>query len=195
MNVGDVIAGIMAIAIAISVHEFGHAYSAHLLGDDTAKDYGRMSLNPLKHVDPIGAICLFLFRFGWAKPVPVDPNNFKNYRFGNFIVSIAGIICNILTAIICVIINKYVDFYAINLVSQWTTIYCIGLGAFNLLPVPPLDGWGIVSSFLPAKYYRNVANYERWGFFILMALLLTNIYQVILNPIYNVIFNIVLFFR
>ena len=100
MNIGEIVASLVGIAMAISIHEFGHAYSAHLLGDDTAKAYGRMTLNPVRHVDPIGLLAMFILKIGWAKPVPVNPNNFKNYKIGNLIVSLAGVFCNVLTAIV-----------------------------------------------------------------------------------------------
>lgn len=89
-NLSNLLASLVGIAIAISIHEFGHAYSAHLLGDDTAKYNGRMTLNPAKHIDPIGLLTLIFFHIGWAKPVPVNPNNFKNYKLGNLIVSLSG---------------------------------------------------------------------------------------------------------
>lgn len=193
-DISTVLASVVAIAIAISVHEFGHAFAAHLLGDDTAKDEGRMSLNPMNHVDPIGIIMLFIFKFGWAKPVPVNPNNYKNYRVGNFIVSMAGVIFNIITAIICLYIMKYVHIYSIYTVMDWTVAYCLGLAAFNLLPIPPLDGWGVLTSFIPNRYSGYLYQYERYGFFILLLALFTGVYGIILNPIYNVILNIIQFF-
>lgn len=193
-DISTVLASVVAIAIAISVHEFGHAFAAHLLGDDTAKDEGRMSLNPMNHVDPIGIIMLFVFKFGWAKPVPVNPNNYKNYRVGNFIVSMAGVIFNIITAIICLYIMKYVHIYSVYTVMDWTVAYCLGLAAFNLLPIPPLDGWGVLTSFIPNRYSGYLYQYERYGFFILLLALFTGVYGIILNPIYNVILNIIQFF-
>ncbi|MBS5786356.1 MAG: site-2 protease family protein [Clostridioides difficile] len=193
-DISTVLASVVAIAIAISVHEFGHAFAAHLLGDDTAKDEGRMSLNPMNHVDPIGIIMLFIFKFGWAKPVPVNPNNYKNYRVGNFIVSMAGVIFNIITAIICLYIMKYVHIYSIYTVMDWTVAYCLGLAAFNLLPIPPLDGWGVLTSFIPNRYSGYLYQFERYGFFILLLVLFTGVYGIILNPIYNVILNIIQFF-
>ena len=116
----DLLVNLVAIAIALSVHEFGHAIAAYLLGDNTAKSYGRLTLNPAKHVDPIGLVSLLLLHIGWAKPVPVNPNNFKSYRWGNFIVSFAGAIANIITAIIAVIIAKNSHMYAIYTIA-WTT--------------------------------------------------------------------------
>lgn len=193
-NIIAIIAQIIAIAIAISVHEFGHAFAAYALGDNTAKEEGRMSLNPLKHVDPIGILMLFVLHFGWAKPVHVNPNNYKNYKVGNFIVSIAGVVFNIITAIICIYIMKFTNVYAINLILSWVVTYCMGLAAFNLLPVPPLDGWGVVSSFIPERHNEYLYYIERYGIFILLFLILTNMYQYILNPIYSVIYNIIMFF-
>ena len=95
-NLSNLLASLVGIAIAISIHEFGHAYSAHLLGDDTAKYNGRMTLNPAKHIDPIGLLTLIFFHIGWAKPVPVNPKNFKNYKLGNLIVSLSGVIGNLI---------------------------------------------------------------------------------------------------
>ena len=130
---------IPAVLLAITIHEFGHAYSAYLLGDDTAKMYGRMTLNPAKHLDIIGLISMLIFRIGWAKPVPVNPNNFKNYKVGNIIVSLAGVAANIITAIICVLINKYVNMYAINEIAYAVIIYNVGFASFNLLPINHLE--------------------------------------------------------
>ena len=117
MDIANIVATAAGIAIAISVHEFGHAYSAHLLGDDTAKLYGRMTLNPIKHVDPLGLLAMIIFHIGWAKPVPVNPMNYKNYKVGNFIVSIAGVCCNLLTAIVCAIIYKNVPIYGVQVLK------------------------------------------------------------------------------
>lgn len=194
MNIGEVVASLVGIAMAISIHEFGHAYSAHLLGDDTAKSYGRMTLNPVRHVDPIGLLAMFILRIGWAKPVPVNPNNFKNYKIGNLIVSLAGVFCNLLTAILCVIINKYVHMYAINTIAEYVFLYSIGFAAFNLLPIPPLDGWGVISTFVPYKWNEYVYKFESMSYIILLIALFTGIYRIILTPIYAVLLKIVYLF-
>ncbi|MGG7060375.1 hypothetical protein ACQPUZ_19245, partial [Clostridium tertium] len=149
IKITDILIRIVAIAVAISVHEFGHAYSAHLLGDDTAKMYGRMTLDPAKHIDPLGILMMLIFRIGWAKPVPVNSSNFKNYKVGNVIVSLAGAIGNILAAIVCVIIMKHVNMEAVRDIASVTMMYNISFAAFNLLPIPPLDGWGVISPFIP----------------------------------------------
>lgn len=190
----DILVRLVAIAIAISVHEFGHAYAAHLLGDDTAKMNGRMTLNPARHVDPIGLITLILFKIGWAKPVPVNPSNFKNYKVGNLIVSLAGVVGNVIIAIICVIINKNVHMYAINLIAYMTMLYNLGFAAFNLLPIPPLDGWGVISTFIPYKYNEFVYKYENMSYMILLFAIFTGAYRIVLNPIHDILWSIVAFF-
>lgn len=193
-NLSTILASIVAIAVAISVHEFGHAYSAHLLGDDTAKMYGRMTLNPAKHLDAMGLIAMLIVHIGWAKPVPVNPNNFKNYKVGNIIVSLAGVTANIITAIICILINKEINMYAINLIAQYVIMYNVGFAAFNLLPIPPLDGWGIISSFIPYKYNEISYKYESMSSIIFLVLIITGAYSIFVSPIINVIWNILYLF-
>lgn len=200
-NLSNILASLVGIAVAISIHEFGHAYSAHLLGDDTAKSYGRLTLDPAKHIDPLGLAMLMITMvigspivFGWAKPVPVNPNNFKNYKIGNVLVSLSGAIGNVLAAIICVLLMKYVRIEAIYVIAYTTMIYNIGFAAFNLLPVPPLDGWGIISSFIPYKYNDFIYKYESYSYPILLLLLITGGYRIIISPIRDVIWSIVTLF-
>lgn len=193
-SLSDILVRLVAIVIAISVHEFGHAYSAHLLGDDTAKMQGRMTLDPAKHLDPIGIIMMLVFRIGWARPVPVNPNNFKNYKVGNVIVSLSGALANILTAIICIMVNKYVRLDALNMILGMTMWYNISFAAFNLLPIPPLDGWGVISSFIPYKYNEYVYKYESMSNILFLLLIITNFHMIFMAPIYNVIVNIVYLF-
>ena len=185
---------IVGIAVAISVHEFGHAYSAHLLGDDTAKMYGRMTLNPAKHLDIMGLIAMLIVHIGWAKPVPVNPNNFKNYKVGNVIVSLAGVTANIIISIICVIIKKHVNMYAITEITSAIIIYNVSFAAFNLLPIPPLDGWGVISSFIPYKYNEIAYKYESMSSIIFLVLIITGAYSIFVSPIINVIWDILYLF-
>ena len=193
-NLSNLLASLVGIAIAISIHEFGHAYSAHLLGDDTAKYNGRMTLNPAKHVDPLGLIMLIVCHFGWAKPVPVNPNNFKNYKIGNIIVSLSGALGNLIGAIISALIVKYVDMYAIQIIFDQAMWINIGFGAFNLLPIPPLDGWGVISSLLPYKYNEFIYKYENIGYVVLLIALFTKAYTIVTTPIMMVFYNIVSIF-
>lgn len=193
-NLSDLLASLVGIAIAISIHEFGHAYSAHLLGDDTAKYDGRMTLNPAKHVDPLGLMMLIVCHFGWAKPVPVNPNNFKNYRVGNIIVSLSGALGNLVGAIACALIVKYSDMYAIQLIFDNAMWINIGFGAFNLLPIPPLDGWGVISSLLPYKYNEFIYKYENIGYVVLIIALFTKAYTIVTTPIMMAFYAIVSIF-
>ena len=190
----NILVQIVGIAVAISVHEFGHAYSAHLLGDDTAKMYGRMTLNPAKHLDIMGLIAMLIVHIGWAKPVPVNPNNFKNYKVGNVIVSLAGVTANIIISIICVIIKKHVNMYAITEITSAIIIYNVSFAAFNLLPIPPLDGWGVISSFIPYKYNEIAYKYESISSIIFLLLIITGAYSIFISPIINVIWDILYLF-
>ena len=172
----------VAVLITLSIHEFSHAYAAYKLGDNTAKSFGRLSLNPIKHLDPIGALCMVLFHFGWAKPVPINARNFKNPKKGFAIVALAGPLSNLLLAFISAFIYlltysllKDVAFTSEFLFSiaknALTFIFIfhsvnVGLGIFNLIPVPPLDGSRLLNAFLPPKIYFGIMRYERyiyWG--------------------------------
>lgn len=186
---------IPAILVAISVHEFGHAAVAYMLGDSTAKDSGRMTLDPLKHVDPIGFLMLIIARIGWARPVPVNPRNFKHERLGNILVSLAGSFFNIVTAILFIYIINYqnINIFALNEMLEAMVMYNIGFGAFNLLPIPPLDGWGVVSSLLPRSASEFAYKFEGMGSIILIVLIFTNTFSILLNPIYGVINTIISF--
>ena len=190
----NILVQIVGIAVAISVHEFGHAYSAHLLGDDTAKMYGRMTLNPAKHLDIMGLIAMLIVHIGWAKPVPVNPNNFKNYKVGNVIVSLAGVTANIIISIICVIIKKHVNMYAITEITSAIIIYNVSFAAFNLLPIPPLDGWGVTSWSIPYKYNEIAYKYESMSSIIFLVLIITGAYSIFVSPIINVIWDILYLF-
>lgn len=189
----NILVSLVGIVFAMTIHEFGHAYSAYLLGDDTAKRAGRMTINPSRHVDIVGLFMLIIFHFGWAKPVPVNPNNFKNYKLGSFIVALSGALGNLIGAIVCAVIMKFSPMYAISAISSAALSYNLWFGAFNLLPVPPLDGWGVISSFLPYKYRNFEIKYENIGYLILIILLVTGLYSHIMTPIVRVFFNIVNF--
>ncbi|CAH2213147.1 site-2 protease family protein [Tepidibacter aestuarii] len=187
----DFLITLPGILMAISIHEFGHGYVAYILGDDTAKKSGRLSLNPLKHIDPIGFLMLIIAHFGWAKPVPINSNKFKNERIGLFLVSIAGVVCNIILAIICIYVYKYelryVNMYALNSIILSAISINIGFAVFNLLPIPPLDGSKIILSILPNKLHYYYFKYEHIGSIILVMLMLTDNIGIVANPIYSVI--------
>jgi Zn-dependent protease len=163
-SIQEMIVNIPVVLFAITVHEYAHARAALFLGDPTAKLAGRLTFNPLSHLDLIGAICLYLFQFGWAKPVPINPRYFKNPRTGSLWVSLAGPAANFASALLAGIIIRYFLFpsalYLGILVSM--LLLNIALGLFNLLPIPPLDGSHILETFLPytaLQKYREIARY------------------------------------
>ena len=199
----DMLTMLPGILIALTFHEFAHGLAAYAMGDDTAKNAGRLSLDPMKHIDPIGFIMLFIMRFGWAKPVPINENNFKHERLGLFFVSIAGITMNLILALIFQLIlfftadivqlSAYVD------VMRGIVWINIMLAAFNLLPIPPLDGSKIIYTFLPRNLRFTFYKYERYGSIILIILLLTGGISLLLNPVISALISflnsIILLFR
>ena len=194
---------VLGILFAISVHEFGHAFVAYLNGDNTAKKAGRMNINPMSHIDQFGILMMFMVHFGWAKPVPVNPYNYKYKKIGNISVSIAGIAFNLISAFIFVMIYKlsnewsllsFLDKETMLMVTRSLITYNIGFAAFNILPIPPLDGWSLISTFLPKDMVYKVYEYSRYTFIIFIILMMTNTITYILNPIYMVFFNLVTIF-
>ncbi|MGN9164124.1 site-2 protease family protein [Tissierellaceae bacterium HCP3S3_D8] len=188
----DYIYNLPGLLIAIIFHELAHGYAAYLLGDNTAKNAGRLSLNPIKHIDPIGFIAMLVFRFGWAKPVPIDPRNFKNRKRDTLLVSLAGPISNFIIALIVVcILNLNIVrsslIYKLLIITLW---YNIMLGIFNLLPFPPLDGSKVLASLLPRKLEFYFYKYERYFYLILIVLIFTNSIDKILGPIIDVVLRI-----
>ncbi len=191
------------ILIALTFHEFAHGFAAYAMGDETAKNAGRLSLDPRKHIDPLGFIMLFIMRFGWAKPVPINENNFKNERLGLFLVSIAGISMNLFLALLfqmilfftadIIQISAYID---VMRAVVWINIM---LAAFNLLPIPPLDGSKIIYTFLPKNLRFTFYKYESYGSIILIILLLTGGISLLLNPVISALISflnsIILLFR
>lgn len=174
---------IPAALLTVVFHEISHGYVAYFLGDNTAKNAKRLSLNPLRHIDLIGLLCMIILRFGWAKPVPVNIINFKNRKAGTALVSIAGPLSNILFALVSFLLIKllliipiYSEF-AFSVIDLFVSFFMmtaslnIGLAVFNLLPIPPLDGSKILNSVLPDKIYYKILKYEQYGFFILIILL------------------------
>jgi Zn-dependent protease len=181
------IISIPAVLWAISFHEFCHGYAAKLLGDPTAEMQGRLTLNPLKHFDPIGALMLLFVGFGWAKPVPVDTRYFKNVRRDMIIVSLAGIVGNLLTAFVFIRIMRFIPISVLGFVGitffQTMIIINIGLAAFNILPIPPLDGSKVLYGFIPFKWLRFYYFLEQYGFIILMVLVFTGSLHFVMSPI------------
>ncbi len=173
------------VFLAITVHECAHGYVAYLLGDRTAKMYGRLTLNPLHHMDIMGVLCMVLFGFGWAKPVPVNPQYFKNPKGGMSLVGLAGPLSNFLmAAIFSVLYGLLARFFptsgsfVVEIFSNLLAVGImlnIGLGIFNLIPIPPLDGSKILAYFLPNRWYYKLMEYERYAMPVLILLLFLGI--------------------
>lgn len=171
-NIQELIVKIPVLLFAITVHEYAHARTALSLGDPTAKLAGRITFNPISHMDPFGAICLFLFNFGWAKPVPVNPRYFRNPRMGSLWVSLAGPLANLGVALVMGILIRYFlfpwDLYLTMLIPM--LLMNIGLGLFNLLPIPPLDGSHVLESLLPYSALVKYRQIERYAPIVLMSI-------------------------
>ena len=172
------------ILFSLTVHEIAHGYTAYKLGDPTAKSLGRLSLNPLKHLDPIGALCMLLFGFGWAKPVPINTRYFKKPRGGMALTALAGPMSNILMALLTMILYKAVlllplPTFLASFLAMVFMVMCVtnlNLAVFNLIPVHPLDGSRILAFFLPDKALRWIDEHEQIIYIIFMMLILfTNI--------------------
>lgn len=176
---------------SIIAHEVAHGAVAYFFGDDTARRYGRLTLNPISHIDPVGALMLFLVGFGWAKPVPVDYNRLKHSRFALFSVSLAGCAANILIAVIALVVLQFEGPRNSLVLSTLLPIVVrinIILGAFNLIPIPPLDGSKILMSFLPQQAQEQLSRIEPYGFFILVFLLITRLLDPVISFMQNLIF-------
>lgn len=170
------------ILFSLTVHEYAHALAAWKLGDDTAKRMGRLSLNPLVHLDLLGTVLLFIVHFGWAKPVPVDPRNFRNPKKDMLLVALAGPVSNILTAVAAAVVLKAVfenfgaeavaaspELSTVARLLVWFIFIGVVLATFNMIPLPPLDGSRVLYGLLPDGLARRYMAVERYGIFILFA--------------------------
>lgn len=178
-SLGGVLLRLAAVLICLTIHETSHGLMAYGLGDPTAKSQHRLSLNPLRHIDWLGFVMMLVAGFGWAKPVPVNPQYFRKPKQGMALTALAGPISNLLTAVLAMGIGRLIYSYAPYAFGGGEIFYfcmnllaplSIGLGLFNLLPIPPLDGSKVLAAFLPDQAYLTLMRYERYGILLLLAL-------------------------
>ncbi len=202
---------LIIIFMILPIHEYAHAWAAHKMGDDTAYYKGRLTLNPLSHIDPLGALLLFFTGFGWAKPVPVNPLRFKKQRKGMAITAAAGPLSNLIVAFIAMIIYRFIissDFYFNSLLSSHTKdtnwffilymieifiLINIGLALFNLIPVPPLDGSKILQYFTTYKFDAMISKYRTYIYIGLIVLMYTGILRVPLMFLREKVYNVMIY--
>ena len=175
----NIVLSVVPSLLCITFHEVSHGYVAYRLGDTTAKDAGRLTLNPLKHIDPMGLLMMVVFKFGWAKPVPVNMMRFRSPKRGMALTALAGPVSNLLLAVLFLGIGKVIYLYApysegMNVFFEWCLFtvapMSVGMGLFNLIPIPPLDGSKVLAMFLPNSAYGQLMRYERYGILVLLAL-------------------------
>ena len=200
----DAVLRTAAVLLCLTVHETCHGLAAYALGDPTAKSMHRLSLNPLHHIDWFGLAMMFAAGFGWAKPVPVDPRYFKKPKQGMAVTALAGPVSNFLLAVLLILISKAIYLYA-PYTAVWDAVFTfclytaaplsIGLGLFNLLPIPPLDGSKVLGVLLPAEAYSKLMRYERYGILLLLALSLLgvtgNFISGVIVRVYETMFNLI----
>ena len=200
----DAVLRTAAVLLCLTVHETCHGLAAYALGDPTAKSMHRLSLNPLHHIDWFGLAMMFAAGFGWAKPVPVDPRYFKKPKQGMAVTALAGPVSNFLLAVLLILISKAIYLYA-PYTAVWDAVFTfclytaaplsIGLGLFNLLPIPPLDGSKILGVLLTDEAYSKLMRYERYGILLLLALSLLgvtgNFISGVIVRVYETMFNLI----
>jgi len=205
-SLDHIIIALPILLFSVTFHEFSHAWSANKMGDATAKQMGRLTLNPIPHIDLMGLLVMVGsgFRFGWAKPVPVNPFNFRDWRKGSFLVSLAGPTSNLLLAAVAAVLFRLLPYMgltqstanaAYNFVYYMVSINCI-LAFFNLIPLPPLDGSHMLIALLPQRYENFVASLEHYGPMILIAIVVSgfilpvSIIWVLIGPFVNLAMSI-----
>lgn len=205
----DILFTLPGIIIGMTIHEFSHGFAAYKLGDKTAKAEGRLSLNPLRHLDPVGILTLIIFRFGWAKPVNVSTAGFKNPKVDMALTAAAGPLSNLITAFVFTIafvplllLQHSAAAGVLQEIVANIIIINLSLGFFNMLPLPPLDGSKILGAFLPDNLYMKYLSLEKIGVVVLLGLIFFGVTGKIISPLinatfqgmYSIVSNIFLFF-
>lgn len=198
----DLFINALILLTAVPVHECAHVWAAHKMGDDTGKDQGRLTLNPFAHLDLWGSLMMVLVGFGWGRPAPVDPRNFKNPKKGMMLSALAGPASNFIMAFLAMIaykvlvISGYVKgndtLLALSDVFVYITLINISLGVFNFLPIPPLDGSKIFNAILPERLYFKIMSYERYIFLALIVLLYSGLLDKPIGFLQELVINVML---
>ena len=189
------IAGLPGLIIALVIHEYAHAKAADVMGDFTPRMTGRLTLNPMAHIDPIGLIMLLVIRFGWAKPVMINARNFRNWRQGELLVALAGPVANLLVAFIsllamAVLFKLGMFSEGVRLVLSMMVLFNINFAIFNMLPLPPLDGSKVLMVLLPGRLAYKLMSLERYSFIILIFLMMTPFLTMILIPLQRLVLSV-----
>ena len=189
------IAGLPGLIIALVIHEYAHAKAADVMGDFTPRMTGRLTLNPMAHIDPIGLIMLLVVRFGWAKPVMINARNFRNWRQGELLVAVAGPVANLIVAFIsllamAVLFKLGMFSEGVRLVLSMMVLFNINFAIFNMLPLPPLDGSKVLMVLLPGRLAYKLMSLERYSFIILIFLMMTPFLTMILIPLQRLVLSI-----
>lgn len=198
-----IVSRLICVLFLLPIHECAHAFASSLLGDKTAKYQGRLSLNPLRHLDIMGSLCLLIGGFGWAKPVSINPYNFKNRKVGMALSAFAGPLSNFLVSFLMLVIVRILCVLPISTITSLMPVIdvldliawiSICLGVFNMIPLPPLDGSRIFLIFLPERYYFKIMQYEQYISIGVMILVLSGALDVplglVANSIYDGMYNI-----
>ena len=189
-NLMEMVAGLPGLIMALALHEYAHAWAAVKMGDFTPKMMGRLTLNPMAHIDPIGIVVLLIARFGWAKPVVINPHNFRDRKKGEILVALAGPAMNFLLAFLSLGVMIFLTHrmrmemsYGLRAVLWLIVVYNINFGIFNMIPLPPLDGSRILMAVLPYEMQYRFAALERYSMIIFIIFIATPILGYILVPI------------
>ena len=180
-----------ATLLAVSLHEFAHGYVSYKLGDMTPKYDGRLTLNPFKHLDVWGTLCLLVFHVGWAKPVRINTRNYKNKKRDTILVAAAGVVMNFLLAFVCMILHGLLYKYGssglilnyLYVLTYYGAVLNIGLGVFNLIPIPPLDGSSVLALFIPKKHMSTYYRVQQYAMPVFMIVLIVLPYVLHVNPV------------
>ena len=189
------IAGLPGLVIALVIHEYAHAKAADVMGDFTPRMTGRLTLNPMAHIDPIGLIMLLVVRFGWAKPVMINARNFRNWRQGELLVAVAGPVANLIVAFIsllamAVLFKLGMFSEGVRLVLSMMVLFNMNFAIFNMLPLPPLDGSKVLMVLLPGRLAYKLMSLERYSFIILIFLMMTPFLTMILIPLQRLVLSV-----